>query len=76
MLDSDSLHNIEYILNLCKSLVKTSPDLGIGSNYLDSANYKVPLLTKFGVLIIRICLKNLYSQIIKVRPLNQIVFVS
>ena len=49
-LDSDSQYNLEKILNLYKPLVEDKPivevaaDLGIGSRYLGSANYKIPFL--------------------------------
>ena len=61
-LEADSQHNLEEILNLYEPIVEAAADLGIGSRYLGSADYKVPFLTRFDEFMIRSCLKYLYGQ--------------
>ena len=63
-LDSDSQHKPEEIPNLIEPIIRNEADLVIGSRYLGSYNYKIPLFTKFGELIVKICLKQLYGQVV------------
>ena len=63
-LDSDFQHNPEEIPSLINPIIKEEADLVIGSRYLGSSNYKVPLHTRFGELIIKLCLKLLYGQVV------------
>ena len=61
-LDSNSQHNPEEIPYLIKPIIKNETDLVIGSRYLGSCDYNVPLHTRFGELMIKLCLKHLYGQ--------------
>ena len=63
-LDSDSQHKPEEIPNLIEPIIRNEADLVIGSRYLGSHNYKIPLLTKVGELIVKACLKQLYGQVV------------
>ena len=61
-MDSDGQHNPEEIPNLIKPIIDIQADLVVGSRYLGSSNYKVPLHARVGEYIISICLQLLYHQ--------------
>ena len=61
-IDSDGQHNPEEISMLIEPLIKEDADLVIGSRYLGSSSYKIPLHTRFGELVVKLCLKYLYGQ--------------
>ncbi len=61
-MDSDGQHNPEEIPNLIKPIIDKQADLVVGSRYLGSSNYKVPLYARVGEYIISICLRLLYHQ--------------
>ena len=61
-IDSDGQHSPEEISMLIEPLIKEDADLVIGSRYLGSSSYKIPLHTRFGELVVKLCLKYLYGQ--------------
>jgi glycosyltransferase involved in cell wall biosynthesis len=61
-LDSDGQHNPEEIPSLIKALIDNNADIVIGSRYLGSYNYKVPLYTKIGEFFIKTLLAFLFRQ--------------
>jgi len=61
-MDSDGQHNPEEIPNLIKPIIDNQADYVVGSRYLGSSNYKVPLHARVGEYLINICLWFLYRQ--------------
>ncbi len=64
-MDSDGQHNPEEIPKLIRPIINNQADFVVGSRYLGSSNYKVPLHTRVGENIISICLWFIYR--LKVR---------
>ncbi|TKJ20193.1 MAG: hypothetical protein CEE43_13445 [Promethearchaeota archaeon Loki_b32] len=61
-MDSDGQHNPEEIPNLIKPIIDNQADFVVGSRYLGSSKYKVPLHARMGENLIKICLWFLYRQ--------------
>ncbi len=61
-MDSDGQHNPEEISKLIRPIINNQADFVVGSRYLGSSNYKVPLHTRVGENIISLCLWFLYRQ--------------
>jgi len=64
-MDSDGQHNPEEIPKLIIPIINNQADFIVGSRYLGSSNYKVPLHTRVGENIISICLWFIYRQKIR-----------
>ncbi|KKK63277.1 hypothetical protein LCGC14_2995890, partial [marine sediment metagenome] len=61
-IDSDGQHNPEDIPNLIKPIISDQADFVVGSRYLGSSNYKVPLHARVGENLINFFLRFLYRQ--------------
>ncbi|KKN05408.1 hypothetical protein LCGC14_1087620 [marine sediment metagenome] len=64
-MDSDGQHNPEDIPTLIKPIIKNKADVVVGSRYLGSSTYKIPLHTRLGEYFIQKCLWFLYRQKIR-----------
>jgi len=64
-MDSDGQHNPEDIPTLIKPIIKNQADFVVGSRYLGSSAYKIPLHTRVGEYFIGKCLWFLYRQKIR-----------
>ncbi len=64
-MDSDGQHNPEEIPNLIKPIINEQADFVVGSRYLGSSTYKVPLYARVGEYFINLCLWFLYRQKIR-----------
>ncbi len=64
-MDSDGQHNPEEITDLIKPIVNDQADIVVGSRYLGSSTYKVPLYARVGEYFINLCLWFLYRQKIR-----------
>ncbi len=64
-MDSDGQHNPEEIPQLIIPIINNQADFVVGSRYLGSSNYKVPLHTRVGENLISLCLWFLYRQKIR-----------
>jgi len=63
-MDSDGQHNPKEIANLIKPIINDKADIVVGSRYLGKSQYKVPLHTRLGELVIKKVLWYLFRQII------------
>lgn len=61
-MDSDGQHNPDEIPALLKPIINDRADIVVGSRYLGSSTYKVPLYARVGEYIINLCLWFLYRQ--------------
>ena len=61
-MDSDGQHNPEEIIKLLKPIINNKADIVVGSRYLGTSKYKVPLHTQIGERIIKNCLWVLFQQ--------------
>ena len=61
-MDSDGQHNPEEIPTLIKPIIKNQADVVVGSRYLGSSTYKIPLHARVGEYFIQKCLWFLYRQ--------------
>jgi len=64
-MDSDGQHNPEEISNLIKPIIDNQADFVVGSRYLGSSTYKIPLYARVGEFFINLCLWFLYHQKVK-----------
>ena len=63
-MDSDGQHNPEEMSNLIKPIINDKADIVVGSRYLGNSQYKVPLHTRLGELVIKKCLWCLFRQVV------------
>jgi len=61
-LDSDGQHNPEEIPKLIRPIITNKADIVVGSRYLGNSEYKVPLHTRVGELIVKNCLWLVFNQ--------------
>lgn len=61
-MDSDGQHNPEKIGHLITPIINNQADIVVGSRYLGTCKYKVPLHTRVGEIIINKCLWLLFGQ--------------
>ena len=64
-MDADGQHHPDDIFNLIQPIIKGEADITIGSRYLGSYNYKLPIATIFGELILEKLMKLIFRQKIK-----------
>ncbi len=64
-MDADGQHRPDDIFNLIQPIIKGEADITIGSRYLGSYNYKLPIATIFGELILEKLMKLIFRQKIK-----------
>ena len=58
-------YNPEDISNLIKPIIDNQADFVVGSRYLGSSTYKIPLYARVGEFFINLCLWFLYRQKVK-----------
>lgn len=61
-LDSDGQHNPQEITKIIKPLIEDKSDIVIGSRYLGTCNYRIPLYTRLGEYFINLALYLLYRK--------------
>jgi glycosyltransferase involved in cell wall biosynthesis len=61
-MDADGQHNPFDILSLIKPILKGKADISVGSRYLGSYNYKLPLTTRLGEVLIEKLLQILFKK--------------
>ena len=61
-LDSDGQHNPEEITKIIKPIIKNRIDIVIGSRYLGTCNYRIPLYTRLGEYFINLAFYLLYRK--------------
>ena len=61
-MDSDGQHNPEEITELIKPIIYDQADIVVGSRYLGSSSYRIPLYARLGEYFINLSLWFLYHQ--------------
>lgn len=64
-MDSDGQHRVEDIVGLVKPILYGDSDITIGSRYLGTFNYKLPLSTRFGEALLEILIILLFRKKVK-----------
>ncbi|MFX0138305.1 MAG: glycosyltransferase family 2 protein [Candidatus Hodarchaeota archaeon] len=64
-MDADGQHRPDDIYDLIQPIIKGEADITIGSRYLGSYNYKLPIATIFGELILEKLMRLIFRQKIK-----------
>jgi len=61
-MDSDGQHQSEDIINLVEPIVRKEADITVGSRYVGSYNYKVPVSTRIGEAVIEMFIKVFFNR--------------
>ena len=64
-MDSDGQHSADDLYDLIKPIIEGESDLVIGSRYLGTYNYRLPLLRQFGEILAEKIIRILFSLKIK-----------